>query len=332
MSLKKTVLRSAYAFGGFEPFRWANRRRVAILTYHRFCEKSDPFRVSRDQFRSHLEYLKRHCNVVSLANAVEAVRGQANLPPNAVAITIDDGYLDAYEIAFPLLREFNFPATLFAVTDFVQGEIWLWTDIMRFLLLNSKGKRLTVEFADGSSIAGALGSSAERMLLADKVNGKLKKLSRKEVNDVTCRIADDLEVVIPGTPPKNFAAITLDQAREMDLGGCSIESHTVTHPILTKIDGDLLDFEIGESRRRLEIALDKEVSFFCYPNGDYDERAVVSAANAGYAAAVTTEHGFADGAQGMMKLKRFDAPAAIEDFAQYVSGFELFKRWIRKSA
>ncbi len=68
----------------------------------------------------------------------EAITGNPAGLKNAVVITVDDGYLDFYEIAFPALREAGLPATLFLTTRFVDGDIWLWPDQVRYILEHSE--------------------------------------------------------------------------------------------------------------------------------------------------------------------------------------------------
>ena len=132
--MKKKVLKKIYQVGGFKPFHYLNRSALLILTYHRFSENGGALSVGRNEFREHLSYLKQNANVISLDDAFAALSEGIEMPPNAVVITIDDGYRDAYDIAFPILRESEMPATLYAITNFLSRKIWLWTDLMRYLI------------------------------------------------------------------------------------------------------------------------------------------------------------------------------------------------------
>ena len=96
-------------------------QRAPILCYHRFTNgRPTRMDVSAAQFEQQLQFL--HDNgftVVPLHDLTAFLAGQGELPPKAVVITIDDGYRSAYEIAYPLLKRFNVPATVFVYSDFL---------------------------------------------------------------------------------------------------------------------------------------------------------------------------------------------------------------------
>jgi peptidoglycan/xylan/chitin deacetylase (PgdA/CDA1 family) len=96
---------------------------VPVLAYHRFAETCDsslctPISV----FNQHMRYLKEHnYRVISLRELHNFLQYRQALPKRSVAITLDDGYKSAYEIAYPILKGYGFTATLFIYTDFVEG-------------------------------------------------------------------------------------------------------------------------------------------------------------------------------------------------------------------
>ena len=96
---------------------------VPILCYHRFADKCDSnLCISADSFASQLEYLKQNgYHAISLAQLNEFLEYREAIPAKSVVITIDDGYRSLYEIAYPLLKKYQFTATLFVYTDFVQA-------------------------------------------------------------------------------------------------------------------------------------------------------------------------------------------------------------------
>lgn len=297
-----------YKFGAFAPFRWANRGNILILMYHRFGEGAT--KISAEKFELHLKYLKENHRVLSLAEMVEYSQNGKTLPPHSVVITIDDGYRDVYEIAFPLLKKFNFPAVVYAITDFSDGKCWLWTDLMRYVLLNTKR------------------DLQNRLETAAQINTNLKKMPNEEKTLKIKEFAKDFGVEIPALPPPEFAPMNWDEAREMDAENVRIESHTVTHPILTNISAKELDFELQTSKKRLEEVLNRSVEHFCYPNGSLNKNVEKAVEKAGYKSATTTEYGFNNLQTERFLLKRIDAQSSIENFAQSASGFENIRREI----
>ncbi len=296
--------------------------------YHRFSETEHPQKISKDEFENHLAYLVRHNTVLSLDELIEAKAKNERLPKNPTVITIDDGYADSYDIAFPLLKKYKMPATLYVITDFLDGKIWLWTDLLRYLLLTSDAGYFSYEHPNGQKVEAELEDDRQKLEVAGQVNAILKKLPENEKFFRIREIAESLEVAIPKRPTREFAPVTWEQAREMDKSVMSIESHTVTHPILPNVDEIQLVYELTQARARLEKILERRVEHFCYPNGSLDENVQKAVMNAGYKTAVTTEYGFNNGRSNPFLLKRVDANPNIANFAQSVSGFENFRQRI----
>jgi peptidoglycan/xylan/chitin deacetylase (PgdA/CDA1 family) len=85
-----------------------------------------------------------------------------------------------------------------------------------------------------------------------------------------------------------------DQVRTMHRGGIFFGSHTMTHPCVSRLDGDELQEEIGESKRLLENRLGGPINDFAYPFGKPSDRSAAAEKflkNCGYRSAVTTEYG-----------------------------------------
>jgi peptidoglycan/xylan/chitin deacetylase (PgdA/CDA1 family) len=104
--------------------------RVPILMYHYISvppEDADIYRIDLsvhpDNFRAQMAYLSENgYTTIDLYDLSRAITNQGQLPEKPVIITIDDGYLDNYEIAFPILQEYGHTATIFVITDLVDRE------------------------------------------------------------------------------------------------------------------------------------------------------------------------------------------------------------------
>ena len=93
---------------------------VPILCYHRFGVKTSKLNVTPAAFEQQMEWLARNgYTVITFARLARFLEGKEAIPAKSVVITIDDGYRSTYEIAYPTLRKFGFPATVFLYTDFV---------------------------------------------------------------------------------------------------------------------------------------------------------------------------------------------------------------------
>lgn len=316
------------AAGLLVPFRLANRNKALIVTYHRFSRDGEAATTSARVFKKQLDYLTSHYRVVSMAELIEHLENEDELPPGLAAITIDDGYRDAYEIAFPILRQRKAKATLFVVTDFLDRKTWLWTDKLRFLTLHTRATRLETSI-NNRALKLQLSGRASRLEAASKINSYLKSLSDEARDDAISSIAKSLRTDIPDLPDRDYDSITLEQAREMDSNGVSIESHTVTHPILTNLNDERLAAELRGSKSRLESLLDRRVDCLCYPNGNYDARVRQATENAGYRSAVTIEAGLNRNGCDLLTLRRVHTDQDFAHFIQSTSGFEQVKERVR---
>lgn len=104
---------------------------VPILCYHRFGSPSSKMIISPASFAAQLDWLARnHFQVLRLADLAGFLAGHKPLPPRSVVITIDDGYESVHRHAYPLLKKYGFPATLFVYTDFIgAGDAISWAQM-----------------------------------------------------------------------------------------------------------------------------------------------------------------------------------------------------------
>jgi len=104
---------------------------VPVLMYHHIDDggESSSLSVSCDNFKSQMRFLSSHgYNVISLREFIEAKTKKDSLPRNTVVITFDDGYEDNYSAAYPILKEYNLPATIFVIVDSIGQQGYLSYD------------------------------------------------------------------------------------------------------------------------------------------------------------------------------------------------------------
>src|SRR5215470_13398730 len=317
--VKGSVLKLLYGAGAFAPFRWASGGQALILTYHRFSEREGGAPISARAFAEQVKYLAAHYTLVPLSRLAECLH-KREAPPRPAAITIDDGYRDAYEIAFPILRKHCAPATVFVVTEFVEGTTWLWTDKARYLTEAALPQAFEFKVGGGKLTLKLTGENS-RETAAHAINARLKLLPEEARDAAIERLAFSLGVRLPMRPPAEYGAIDWRQAREMADAGIEIGSHTLTHPILTGLGGARLREEVARSRDRIQYAIGRKVETFCYPNGDYDLRTRLEVARAGYKLAVTTEVGLNNGRNDPLALRRIHGEYDLARFVKNTSGF-----------
>jgi peptidoglycan/xylan/chitin deacetylase (PgdA/CDA1 family) len=93
---------------------------IPILSYHRFGPRAAQLTVTPGAFEAQMAYLARNgYSVVPLARLPAFLQGKEPLPRKTVVLTIDDGYRSTYDVAYPILARYGFPATLFLYSDFI---------------------------------------------------------------------------------------------------------------------------------------------------------------------------------------------------------------------
>ncbi|MDB5448840.1 MAG: polysaccharide deacetylase [Phenylobacterium sp.] len=294
----------------------ASSGRLAILMYHAVIR--DPLPVpdwcflAEPHFRRHMEFIRAHCTVLPLAEALDRLQA-GELQGPTVAITFDDGFQNVHDVAFPILRELGLPATTFLCTALVDGDDTLW-----FCRLNQAvtATRSTSLCWRGHDFDLADARARARSLVTLKA--LLKVLPHNELLDEVRGIVSDLvdsaavaEVAAP------FRILDTESIRSMVASGLmEFGGHTLHHPIISRLPDDQLRTEILQSIHDTEALTGRPCRLFAYPNGDYDARAIEILRSAGVTAAVTTLKGLNTAATPALELRRvgagpFASPAAI---------------------
>ncbi|MHC2993992.1 MAG: polysaccharide deacetylase family protein [Candidatus Atribacteria bacterium] len=113
-------------------FVYAEETVIPILAYHNFTkDESSSYRINIIEFEKQMNYLATHnYSVISLSELIKGLR-DGQLPPKPVVITIDDGFKSSFTLAYPILKKYNFPATLFLYTNFIEKSSFslTWEEI-----------------------------------------------------------------------------------------------------------------------------------------------------------------------------------------------------------
>jgi len=351
--MKKEILKLMYRTKAFETFRLANSRKALILHYHRFSSSARPSATAVSVFKEQLAYLTGRYEIVPLSVIVDCLAKGAALPRRAAAITVDDGYRDFYELALPLLERFKVPATVFVVAEFVDRDVWLWTDKVRYLLRRASPGPVTELVSQLSGkvpatqrfrtpspeYAGSLEAQVATMDLpvlderalseaTDGINSVLKTFPMVQREAIVAELASRLGVILPEHPPDDYEALSWEELRELAGSGIDIGSHSMTHPILTLESDQRLRYELRESKSKIERLTGRAVTLFCYPNGDYDKRTMLETERAGYVGAVTCRPGLNSAAENPFELQRIHTNDDLPHFLQSTSGLEQLRHTI----
>jgi peptidoglycan/xylan/chitin deacetylase (PgdA/CDA1 family) len=303
-------LRERYelSFAGGERRKLAFHRRrhcsARILYYHRVNDENDPFfhAVPTAVFEQHMRYLARHYRIVSLAEVVRHLQEDAS-PEMLVGITFDDGYEDNYRNAFPILKRYNLPATIFLTTGSIDSGEPLWFERLAEALKKSPKEFVDLDLDSPQRLW--LRTHSERLEANGRIFSILRNLNDEERNR---RVAEILRRLCAGeTSDRSHRMLSWEQVRLMKSQGIDFGGHTVTHPFVSRLTAPQLEWEVAECKRRIEEELQEAVSHFAYPHGrdcDFNPTAKEALRAAGYKAAVTTIWGMNSPLTDRMELRR----------------------------
>ena len=279
-------LGASFALPWREDFRCQH---ILILCYHSVVSQdhsSARFRyensVSLKEFSWQLEELQRYFEFIAPADAANAAATPSQKP--RVLITFDDGYRNNLQLAAPELSRRGIPAAFFLSTSYIGRDQLLWPLEMDNRLCQSPDTLIPDPARDGTAICvpsavaalTALAFQLRQVLkaLPDPARlayfEKFRQATQFDRNRIDRELNDFLD---------------WDEVRQLAAMGFSLGSHTLTHPILSRLDPDALHSELAGSRAIIESEIKVPIDSLAYPNGgpsDYVQRVQEAARQTGY--------------------------------------------------
>lgn len=280
-----------------------NRDSVLALSYHgvisdRFANHPVrlPNMVTVTEFRHQMKELRHLFNPVSLGEVRNWLRGAHDLPHRAVLVTFDDGFANTLRYAVPILREIGIPAVFFLPTSYIGNRRVLWPTELYLRVRTWKHGRLPLPLGGEISLNG---NAQQRTTLATAIEETCKGLPMEQWTQYLdhLRGASAPSSVLEQfgeAGEEMFAFLNWNEVRELHRLGFDIGSHSVEHPILSRVGKERLREELRVSKQTIEREVGCECYSFAYPNGrrrDFDEKAPEAILETGYELAFTLTGG-----------------------------------------
>jgi peptidoglycan/xylan/chitin deacetylase (PgdA/CDA1 family) len=278
--------------------RW-RRQRLLILAFHGISVNDEHLwnssqYMSATVLRARFELLKKaNCAVLPLGEAVERLYAN-DLPDRAVVITFDDGTSDFYHRAFPLIREFGFPATSYLTTFYCEYNRPVFDLMLSYLLWKGRHEVLDLHSCSEKDLEIDLRDTAaqEKALAEIKAFARSRKLSAEEKDALLASLAAQLKVDYEALIAERIMHnVTPEEVKELAAAGIDVQLHTHRHR--TPRDRQLFLKEIEDNRQSIQKMSGKRAEHFCYPSGDYDLAFLPWLKESGVISATTCETGFA---------------------------------------
>jgi len=251
------------------------RDRLLILCYHGTSLEDEhlwrpALYLEANRFEQRLQILKRDgYSVLPLAEGLQRLR-LGTLPPRSVALTFDDGTYDFYRQAYPLLKQFGFPATVYLTTYYMDCELPVFSLVTSYMLWKRRG----VVISDGQELG--LASSLDLRTEAGRHRVVLELLTVAEREDMSGRQKDELARKLALFLKVDYDALVAKRLlqimnrRELEeIVGDGIDVQLHTHRHRTPEDEERFRREIRDNRERIRDVAGSDPVHFCYPSGVY---------------------------------------------------------------
>jgi len=308
---KKIIAATLYYSGLVNYIKRHNGEDSIILAYHRVLPHDSEclsfiqpgMYVTLETFEQHLAFISKKYQVIGLQDLISLPT-----PRNACIITFDDGWADNFTYAFPLLKKYAIPATIFLTTNMIGTSQWPWPDRISYYIhtiplddfVNTWIANLR---AIGEECLDLDLNSQDKQVIRERIINHMKTIDNQkllsfmeEIDKTVSHQKDCLNNIRPW--------LTWNEIIEMRNEGVSFGSHTHNHQVLTRIPLQQAREEILCSREILSEKLGGPVVTFSYPNGDYNSDLMRVVKESGYNLAVTTKRGFLDETYDLLALKR----------------------------
>lgn len=284
--------------------RKQKRGELIILAYHRILDVDDyntyPFdpeliSASCDEFAWQMNHLKRHYHPMTLLDVLDYQERGEELPKNAVVVTFDDGFDDNYYNAFKILKALDMSATFFISTDYIDETKVFWFDWLVFAMKKTEAERVC--FVDYGFDETITHDKSDRSDVTNRVMKFLREIPDED--RVICfeSLQQQLNVAMTDEEKRLSGSVTTDEIIEMAESGMEIGSHTMSHPMLSRLSEENLAKEMSGSRAALNSIKSVNCRTIAFPFGGasaFNDSVKREAKAAGYGVACSYQSGLSN--------------------------------------
>lgn len=264
----------------------------SILSANRELEVTPDFLEKTIQ-----KYIAEGRPIISLDEVHEIVQRKKKLKKPFVCFTLDDGYRDNYDYAYPIFKKYNCPFAVYVPTGFLEREGMLWWYEMADILMENTSIKLT----DGKVYSStnivekqhAFWEIRER--ISHETGSNCNELFRSLFSEYKGSSKFELEQYI----------LTKEQVQELSNDPlCTIAAHGVSHDYLTNMSATQQHTEIADSKNKLEGIIGQNVLHFAYPYGKYNDETIRIVSDLGFRTAVLAVGGKVRLNESVYKINR----------------------------
>jgi peptidoglycan/xylan/chitin deacetylase (PgdA/CDA1 family) len=277
-----------------------------------------------------MHHIKKWYDVITIDELSKRLVRKERFHKPSVIITIDDGYLNNYTIAYPILKELNLPAIIYLTAGCIGTNKGLWIDDIEYALIHAKVNTFSFEELFGEKvfdISTLAGKKETEKILYSTIH-RLENLKRAALIK---KLFENLHVDISELEIKPRIMLNWDEIIEMSRNGISFGAHTLTHPCLPALQLEDAKHEIKRSKALIEEKVGKTIKHFAVPNGtkkDFTPALKEYCAAIGFDSVVMTESGVVMSHADPYELSRTIPPPPLYYFACEVAKYFFTKEGI----
>jgi len=284
---------------------WLIKRRklsnnAIVLMYHRVLpeyDRKESFSysgiiVSPETFEMHIQFLSKHFNVISSDQFVNHITEKVPFKNNSCLITFDDGWVDNYNHAYPILKKAQTPATIFIPVDYIDSKNLFWQESMGHIIYHLLGSSHDAAIKTITSLGltklTSLPKNQQKKHIMDFVRAQKDK-----PYDKLEQLQRELDEASSGHPISQTTDSYLNWAQitEMAKSGIIFDSHACSHKILTRLSPQKITEELSRAKHTIEEKTSRPVLTIAYPNGNCDNTVESVASSCEYKIGFTTRRG-----------------------------------------
>ena len=273
--MKKFLFRFLNKVGMSYLFRSINHSKILILVYHGLTVNKREFQpwihIPADIFEKQIRFINKQYNILKLSEIIEAINLKKQLPTNTAAITFDDGYYNNFSLAFPILKKYNVPVTIFLTSGYIGTKKLLPMD-QAFLIIKEAHNNSSYCIPEIDFGPIFFNNISDCQISYQKTTEMLKKYEVKIQLEYLNRIKKELKCDYdPLTQDiiDDFSILGWSEIEQMhDSKLIEFGAHSDSHNILTRISNAEALKEIINSRKIVEEKLNCKINLFAFPNGN----------------------------------------------------------------
>ena len=275
--LEKLLALTLSYSGLIRSIRNKGKKYAKILLFHSVSNRCDKFSkgpsdtwISDSLFVKHLDYLRKYYHIISLQELVESLN-EGKIQERSVVITFDDGFADNYHFAYPILKKYQIPATIFLATEAVDNRKPLWIQKFNYLINEFGVDKIidkTRSLLDYTQFERTVNNTDSRDSLHKQLEQFLAYEVAKQLREEFLRtLYAEFSISMEDLFLENKIFLNWEEIKKMHANGIRFGNHGGSHTPFSALSNDDQIDEVFSSKDLIKQYVKHDFLPFAYPFG-----------------------------------------------------------------